>query len=166
LATAFELHAPVRDAFLALWWTSAVKDSERAIAARAQALLDEMGLEDYRERFVSELSTGVRRIVELACALAQRPDVLLLDEPAAGVAHQEVEGLAELLRSLSDDTGMAVLVIEHDVSLVADVADRLVCLHLGEVIAEGAPAEVLASADVVSSFLGDAQPGVLGSTSR
>jgi ABC-type branched-subunit amino acid transport system ATPase component len=166
LATAFELHAPVRDAFLALWWTSAVKDSERAVATRAQALLDEMGLEDYRERFVSELSTGVRRVVELACALAQRPDVLLLDEPAAGVAHQEVEGLAELLRSLSDDTGMAVLVIEHDVSLVADVADRLVCLHLGEVIAEGAPAEVLASADVVSSFLGGAQPGVLGSTTR
>jgi branched-chain amino acid transport system ATP-binding protein len=160
LATAFERHAPVRDPFLALWWTSAVKDSERVIATRAQALIDEMGLGAYRDRFVSELSTGVRRIVELACALAQRPDVLLLDEPASGVAHQEVEGLGDLLRSMREETGMAVLLIEHDVSLVSDVADRVVCLHLGEVIAEGTPADVLASADVVSSFLGSAEPAL------
>ena len=166
LATAFERHTPVRDPFLALWWTSAVKESERVVADRAEALLAQMGLEAYRDRFISELSTGVRRFVELACALAQRPDVLLLDEPAAGVAHQEVAGLAQVLRSLSQETGMAVLVIEHDVPLVAEVADRLVCLHLGEVIAEGPPADVLASADVVSSFLGEVEPVALGSGAR
>jgi ABC-type branched-subunit amino acid transport system ATPase component/ABC-type branched-subunit amino acid transport system permease subunit len=161
LATAFERHTPVRDPFLALWWTSAVEQSERVVADRAAALLADMGLETYRDRFISELSTGVRRIVELACALAHRPDVLLLDEPAAGVAHQEVAGLGKVLRSLSEETGMAVLVIEHDVPLVAGVADRLVCLHLGEVIAEGSPADVLASADVVSSFLGEPEPAAL-----
>jgi branched-chain amino acid transport system ATP-binding protein len=155
IATACERCVPVRDPLLSTVWTRSVKDSEQEVYRRVDSLLVDMALEPYRDRFVAELSTGVRRIVELACALAHRPRVLLLDEPASGVSHEEVDGLVELLHTLRARTGIALLVIEHDVPLVAAVADRLLCLHLGEVIAEGSPAAVLSSAPVLSSFLGD-----------
>src|SRR5207302_5685133 len=110
--------------------------------------------------FISELSTGTRRIVELACAIAHEPRVLLLDEPSSGIAQRETEALAELLLQLRDTTGASLAVIEHDIPLVTSIADELVCLHLGRVIARGPPAAVLEAPEVVSSYLGTSEPAI------
>ena len=96
-----------------------------------------MGLERYRNAFISELSTGTRRVVEIACAMAHEPTVLLLDEPSSGIAQRESEALAELLRQLKDATGAAFVIIEHDIPLVTQLSDRIVCMHLGRPISEG-----------------------------
>lgn len=130
-------------------------DSEVSVWRRVRELLDLFGLTEYRDSFASELSTGTRRIVELACAVGHQPSVLLLDEPAGGVAQREVEQLGALLRRIRDELGCAVLVIEHDMPLVAGLADRLVALETGAVIAAGTPDAVLADPRVVASYLGD-----------
>ncbi len=155
VAAALECSVPVADPFLAMWWTHSVKSSEAELARRVDELLDEQGLAQVRDRFVSELSTGTRRIVELACIVGHRPSVLLLDEPSSGLAQRESEALGPQLLGLRDRTGAAFVIIEHDVPLVRSIADRLICLHLGEVIAEGTPAEVLSHPAVLSSYLGE-----------
>ena len=119
-----------------------------------EELLAEMGLSRFRDSFISELSTGTRRIVELGCVLAHRPSVLLLDEPSSGIAQRESEALGHLLLRLREQTGATFVVVEHDVPLVSSIADRIVCLDLGRVIAEGPPQEVLANPAVVGAYLG------------
>src|SRR5205823_12538182 len=99
-------------------------------------------------------SPGTRRIVELACAIAHAPAVLLLDEPSSGIAQKETEALGRILVQLREQTGASLAVIEHDIPLVSSIADELVCLHLGRVIAAGPPAEVLRDPAVVASYLG------------
>ncbi|MFM7065001.1 MAG: ATP-binding cassette domain-containing protein, partial [Actinomycetes bacterium] len=155
VAVALERSTDVRDPFNAALRLPAAVDSEDAVAARVDDLLVLFGLEAYRDTFTAELSTGTRRIVELACAVAHQPSVLLLDEPAAGVAQREVEQLGALLLRIRDELGCAMVVVEHDVPLLARVADRLVALEAGRVIAAGPPAEVLDSPEVVRSYLGD-----------
>ena len=130
-------------------------DSEAAAAGRVGELVDVFGLERHRDHLVADLSTGTRRIVELATAVAHQPRVLLLDEPAAGLAQSEVEALAGLLRRIRVELGCAILLIEHDMPLVAAVSDRLVALESGSVISEGAPAEVLDDPLVIASYLGN-----------
>jgi len=129
-------------------------DSELSVTDRVEELLELFGLEEYRDVFVSELSTGTRRIVELACVVGHQPSVLLLDEPAAGVAQREVEALGGLLLRIRDELGCSVLVIEHDVPLIRSIADELVALEAGSVISAGAPAQVLSDPLVVASYLG------------
>jgi ABC-type branched-subunit amino acid transport system ATPase component/ABC-type branched-subunit amino acid transport system permease subunit len=154
LAASLEDGAPVHDPLAEVLGLPAVVLSEEAVHARVEELLEEMGLTRFRDRFVAELSTGTRRVLELACAVAHNPKVLLLDEPTAGIAQRESEALAELLLGLRDQTGAAFIVIEHDVPLVASIADRLLCMHVGEVISEGATAEVLNDPVVVAAYLG------------
>ena len=129
-------------------------ESELSTSARVEDLVDFLGLGAHHDRLISELSTGTRRIVELACLLAAEPLMLLLDEPSAGVAQRETEALGPLLLRIRDRTGAAVLVIEHDMALLAAISDRMVALELGAVIAEGTPDEVLANDRVVASYLG------------
>lgn len=126
-----------------------------AVTARVRDYLSEFGLLHYAEHHVGELSTGTRRIVELACCAALRPRVLLLDEPAAGIAQAEVEALETVLRDLIDRLGCTLVVIEHDVALIRRLADRVLAMHQGRLIADGTPDEVLAHPDVLSSYLGD-----------
>lgn len=137
-----------------------VVDSEAAVEARSQDLIELTGLVRYRDAFSAELSTGTRRIVEIACAFAQDPAVLLVDEPSSGIAQRETEALGELLLDLRARTGMSLIVIEHDIPLISAIADRLVCLHLGEVIAEGAPRDVVSAPAVVASSLGTEQAAI------
>ena len=108
----------------------------------------------FRSRRFVELSTGSRRIVDLACVLAHAPSVLLLDEPSSGIAQREAEALGPLLLRIREQTGATLLVIEHDVPLLLSIADRLIALDLGEVIAEGDPQEVVQRPAVVQSYLG------------
>lgn len=155
IAVALERHVDVRDPFLCMLDTPAVVVSEAAVRERVGELIEQMNLQRYRDAFVSELSTGTRRVVELACALAHRPKVLLLDEPSSGIAQRETEALAELLIDLKAQTGTTMVIIEHDMPLVAGIADELVCMHLGRVIARGTPDAVLADPAVIASYLGE-----------
>jgi len=157
LATALERHVDVREPTACAFRVGAVVESESEVASRVEELLETMGLQRYRDAFISELSTGTRRIVELACAIAHEPRVLLLDEPSSGIAQRETEALAELLLQLRDTTGASLAVIEHDIPLVTSIADELVCLHLGRVIARGPSADVLDDPEVVASYLGTSE---------
>ena len=129
-------------------------DDEERTAMRAEELMELMALTSYRTSFVRELSTGTRRILDLACQVAHRPTVILLDEPSSGIAQREAEALAPVLRRLRDEMGAALVVIEHDIPLVSSIADRLVALDMGRVIAAGEPAGVLEDQHVVESYLG------------
>jgi branched-chain amino acid transport system ATP-binding protein len=154
IAVALERHTSIRDPMLSMLRTNPVRESEMAVRRRVNELIENMGLERYRDAFVFELSTGTRRVVELACVLAHDPSVLLLDEPTSGIAQREGEALGQLLVDLRDHTGATFVVIEHDVPLVSSIADRLLCLDLGEVIAEGSPEAVVSDPRVIASYLG------------
>ncbi|MCL4423201.1 MAG: ATP-binding cassette domain-containing protein [Actinobacteria bacterium] len=154
LAVGFDRHVRVREPIACILGLGASLDSEAELKAHVEDLISAMGLERYQDAFISELSTGTRRIVELAGAMAHRPQVLLLDEPSSGIAQRESEALAELILAFREQTGATMVVIEHDIPLISSIADRLICMHLGQVISEGSPEKVLADPMVVSSYLG------------
>ncbi|HEX4532193.1 MAG TPA: ATP-binding cassette domain-containing protein [Acidimicrobiia bacterium] len=154
IAVACERSVRVRNPVAAAVHLPAVARSERAVHARVDELIELLGLGDYTDRFGHELSTGTRRIVDLACVLAHSPSVLLLDEPASGISQHEAEALGPILRDVRDTLGAGLLVIEHDLGVLATVADRLVALDLGRVVASGAPGAVLADPAVGRSYLG------------
>jgi len=129
---------------------------ERRIAERAEALIEEFGLQEVADRPAGALPFGIRKRVELARALAEAPKLLLLDEPAGGLNHSEVDGLADEIRSIRDRRGVAVLLVEHHMNLVMRVSDQVVALDFGRVIAKGKPDEVRANRDVVRAYLGTA----------
>ena len=129
---------------------------EAAVGERVELLVADLGLDNWRDRFPSQLSTGVRRLVELGSLVAQEPRVLLLDEPSAGLAEPETQALGGLLLRLRDRTGCAIVIVAHDVPLLLSIADRLVAMDLGRVIADGRPGDVVRHPDVVSSYLGSA----------
>ena len=128
--------------------------AEKRLGLEADELIAALGLDDYRDKFVSDLSTGSRRIVDLACQIGIRPKVILFDEPSSGIAQRETEALAPLLRRIRDITGASILVIEHDMPLITAIADRIVACDLGRVVAEGDAETVLNDAHVVASYLG------------
>jgi len=132
-----------------------VRPTNRPLSAEAVAAIDEFGLREHLRRRPSELSYGHRRLVAIARAVATRPRVILLDEPAAGLDDHERGELGHLVRNLASDWGMAVLLVEHDVSLVARVCDRIVALDFGQVIADGPTAEVVASDVLRAAYLGE-----------
>ena len=113
-----------------------------------------MGIEDFRDKLLRELSTGSKRIVDLACVMAHQPSVLLLDEPSSGIAQREAEALGPLLQRIREQTGASLLVVEHDVPLLLSVSDRLVAMDLGRVVTTGPPQEVVNDPRVVAAYLG------------
>jgi len=139
---------------LAMANAPASRRAEAETTALALEHLEVLGLQPYRDKLVRELSTGTRRIVDLAGLLLQGPAVVLLDEPSSGIAQKEVEALRPLLLSLRDRTGCSILLIEHDMPLLLGLADRVYALETGVVIAEGAPDEVVHDPEVVRSYLG------------
>ena len=127
---------------------------ERRRAAEGEELLGYLGLGRYADSYVADLSTGTRRIVELAGLLAVGADVLCLDEPTAGVAQRETEAFGPLLLEVRRELGAAMIVIEHDMPLIMAISDRMYCLALGRVIAEGSPDSVRRHPGVIASYLG------------
>ncbi|HAM24133.1 MAG TPA: hypothetical protein DCM51_01035 [Actinobacteria bacterium] len=121
---------------------------------KAMQYLEVMGLDTLKAKPVGELSTGTRRMVEITCMLALDPKVLLLDEPAGGIAQSEGESLVQLLTGVNRDLGTTLVVVEHDLPLLFRLAQRVIAMELGAVIAEGAPDAVRNHPDVVRSYLG------------
>jgi branched-chain amino acid transport system ATP-binding protein len=136
---------------LSLPW---VRRAERRVARRAEELIELMGLGAFHDKFISELSTGSRRIVDLAVILAHDPLVLLLDEPSSGIAQRETEALGPLLHRVRRETGAAMLVVEHDMPLISSISDEILALETGAVLCRGAPATVLEDPRLISAYLG------------
>ncbi|MCW2570389.1 MAG: livG [Frankiales bacterium] len=129
---------------------------EREVRDRADATLEGMGFQRYARTPVGRLSHGQQRIVEIGCALVTSPELVMLDEPSAGMSPAAAEDLAATLRDIRDVLGRTVLLIEHNVPLVLDVADELYVMDAGRVIADGEPVEVVQRPDVVTAYLGAA----------
>src|SRR4051812_39611736 len=154
VALGFERHLEVRDHIASMLGLPGVVELEEHVAWSVNDLIELMGLGAFRDKFVRELSTGTRRIVDLSMCIAHDPKVLLLDEPSSGIAQRETEALGPLLRRIQSETGCALLVIEHDMPLITSISDRIIALELGQPIAEGTPDEVIKNPRVVSSYLG------------
>ncbi len=150
-------HAIARGGFLAnALATPLARREEKKIAERADALIEEFGLAEVAERLVSELPFGTKKRVELARALAIEPKLLLLDEPAAGLNHEEVDALGAEIRAIRDRRGVSVLLVEHHMNLVMRISDQVVALDFGRLIANGTPDEVRANPEVIRAYLGSA----------
>jgi len=150
------LDRPLRlyDPVASMLYVPNVHRAERRLGGRADELVALLGLDDYRDKFVSDLSTGSRRIVDLACQLGRSPKVILFDEPSSGIAQRETEALGDLLRRIREATGASILLIEHDMPLVTSVADRIIACDLGRVVVDGDADTVLHHPQVVASYLG------------
>jgi len=134
--------------------TPRVRREEYQARELARALLDRVGLPDRANAFPNDLSYGQRRLLEVARALAADPRVVMLDEPAAGLAVFEAHALSELIRSLSSVDGVAVIVVEHNMRFVMGLADRVIVLNFGRKIADGSPTEIRANDEVIDAYLG------------
>ncbi|MEX0807351.1 MAG: ABC transporter ATP-binding protein [Dongiaceae bacterium] len=123
-------------------------------------IMEELGLADLADRFANELAYGYQRRLEIARALALAPDILLLDEPAAGMNHKESDALILSVRGIRDKYGCGVIIIDHDMRFIMKVCERISVLHLGEVIAEGTPEEIQSNPAVIEVYIGDRREGV------
>ena len=131
-----------------------VRASERAHRRKVEEVIDFLGIEAYRDKYISGLPYGVRKVVELARALSAEPRILLLDEPSSGLNVEETDDMSFWIRDIRDQLGVTVLMVEHDMALVNRVSDRVLALNYGRVLTIGSPADVQAHPDVVAAYLG------------
>jgi branched-chain amino acid transport system ATP-binding protein len=148
----------------ALVGTSKVRERERALTDKADAILDLLDLTAIRDLRVGSLPYGTLKLLELGCALATDPDILLLDEPSSGMGPEESHELGDRLLTLRKELGLTMLLIEHHVPLVTRVCDYVYVLNFGQLLAEGEPDEIRNHPEVVAAYLGGEAPDALAET--
>lgn len=131
-----------------------VRRDEKMHRHKVEQVIEFLDLEPYRDRVISGLPYGVRKVVELARALCTEPKLILLDEPSSGLNVEETTDMSFWIRDMKSELGITVLMVEHDMSLVSRVSDRVIALNYGKVLAMGQPAEVQSHPDVVAAYLG------------
>lgn len=131
-----------------------VRRAEESSRAHIEDIIDLLDLSPYRNSPVAGLPYGIRKVVELARALATEPELLLLDEPASGLNPEETRDLSFWIDDIKNDLGITILMIEHNMSLVAGIADRVLCMNMGQALALGTSDEVRSHPDVVAAYLG------------
>lgn len=141
------------------WWqqllrTPAVTRLEEQARAEAEEVIEFLDLSAWRNAVIAGLPYGVRKVVELGRALCTRPELLFLDEPASGLNPEETRDLAFWIDDIRSDLGITVVMVEHDMSLVSAVADRVICMAQGMVLSEGTPAQVQSDPAVIAAYLG------------
>jgi branched-chain amino acid transport system ATP-binding protein len=154
VAIACQLHAR-QGLWDAVFRTPRYERTEQEVGEETQRLLTLFGLEAFRDAQANSLPYGEQRRLEIARALATRPKVLLLDEPAAGMNPQEKDELMHLIRRVRDEFGLAVLLIEHDMQVVMGICEHIYVLDYGQIIAQGAPDAVRANPKVIEAYLGE-----------
>ena len=140
-----------------LIFTRAVRDAERHTRRKVEEVIDLLDLQHHRDSLVAGLPYGVRKVVELARALAIEPKLLLLDEPSSGLNLEETGDMAFWIQDIQRDLGVTILMVEHDMGLVSKVSDRVLAMNQGEVLAIGDPVEVQANPAVIEAYLGTAE---------
>jgi branched-chain amino acid transport system ATP-binding protein len=135
-----------------------LKAKPRELVEFAESLLERTGLAQYRDARANSLDFGHQKLLELARALAVRPKILLLDEPAAGLRNRDIEQLDRLLTELIKHDGLTVLLVEHVMRLVMSISDRITVLSFGQKIAEGTPGEIRSNPAVIEAYLGSEEP--------
>ncbi|MBE7366170.1 ABC transporter ATP-binding protein [Ramlibacter pallidus] len=140
--------------FSDMFFTGKVRAAEIAAREKVEQVIDLLELQHYRDTMVAGLPYGVRKVVELARALCTEPKLLLLDEPSSGLNVEETEDMAFWIQDIQQELGITVLMVEHDMTLVSKVSDRVLAMNQGEVLATGTPREVQSHPGVVEAYLG------------
>ncbi|OEU69889.1 MAG: ABC transporter ATP-binding protein [Desulfovibrio sp. S3730MH75] len=149
-------HSRIKYGLLAsLFYFGKARKEESAHRARVEEIIDFLGLSPYRHHAAGHLPYGVQKKVELGRALAAEPELLLLDEPMAGMNLEETEDMARYILDINEEWGISVFLVEHDMGVVMDISDHVVVLDFGRILASGTPEEVQSNPKVISAYLGD-----------